>query len=60
VDALDLRRRALAKKISIAPGPLFSAKQKYPNFIRLTCALPWDERLEQALATLGRLATEMA
>jgi DNA-binding transcriptional MocR family regulator len=60
VDALDLRRRALAKKISIAPGPLFSAKQTYPNFIRLTCALPWDERLEQALATLGRLATEMA
>jgi DNA-binding transcriptional MocR family regulator len=60
VDALDLHRRALAKKISIAPGPLFSAKQKYPNFIRLTCALPWDERLERALATLGRLATEMA
>jgi DNA-binding transcriptional MocR family regulator len=60
VDALELHRRALAKKINIAPGPLFSAKQKYRHFIRLTCALPWDERLERALATLGRLAAEMA
>ena len=60
VDALDLHRRALAKKINIAPGPLFSAKQKYRNFIRLTCAIPWDERVERALATLGRLAAEMA
>jgi DNA-binding transcriptional MocR family regulator len=60
VDALELHRRALAKKISVAPGPLFSAKQKYRHFVRLTCALPWDERLEHALATLGRLAEELA
>jgi DNA-binding transcriptional MocR family regulator len=60
VDALELHRRALAKKISVAPGPLFSAKQKYRHFIRLSCALPWNDRLEQALATLGRLVEDMA
>lgn len=60
VDSLELHRRALARKISIAPGPLFSAKQAYRNCIRLTCALPWDERLERALVTLGRLADELA
>lgn len=60
VNAFKLHRRALEKKISIAPGPLFSAKQKYENFIRLTCAQPWNERVERALVTLGRLTEEMA
>ncbi len=58
-DALELRRRALAQGISIAPGPLFSATQKYRHCIRLSCAYPWGERLERALLTLGRLAQEM-
>lgn len=56
VDSLELHRRALEEKISIAPGPLFSAKQKYLNFMRLSCGDPWSGRLEQALITLGRLA----
>lgn len=60
VDALVLRQRALDAGISIAPGPLFSAKQKYRNFIRLTFALPWSERVEQAYTTLGRLVHELA
>lgn len=59
VNALALYRKALAEKISIAPGPLFSAKQRYPNFIRLSCGHPWSAELEQALATLGRLAGAM-
>lgn len=60
VDSFELQRRALARKISIVPGPLFSPKQAYRNCIRLTCALPWDERLERALVTLGRMAEELA
>lgn len=56
VDSLELYRKALEKKISIAPGPIFSAKQKYQNFIRLSCGQPWSDKLEQALVTLGRLA----
>jgi DNA-binding transcriptional MocR family regulator len=56
VDSLDLYRKALEKKISIAPGPMFSAKQKYRNFFRLSCGQPWSNKLEQALLTLGRLA----
>jgi DNA-binding transcriptional MocR family regulator len=56
VDSLELHREALEKKISIAPGPIFSAKQKYQNFIRLSCGQPWSDKLEQALVTLGRLA----
>jgi len=37
VNAPTLYRKALVGKISIAPGPLFSAKQGYPNFIQLSC-----------------------
>lgn len=54
-DALVLHRQALAVGISIAPGPLFSAGQRYRNCIRLNFANPWSERLEQALATLADL-----
>ncbi len=58
IDALDLTQRALARGISIAPGPIFSATQKYRNFIRLSCACEWDGRVGKALAELGRLIDE--
>lgn len=60
VDALELHRRALEHGVSVAPGPLFSAKQKYRHFIRLTYALPWSERVEQALIVVARLVQELA
>ena len=55
VDALALYRQALAAKISIAPGPLFSAKQRFPNYIRLSYANPWTPEIEQALIRLSQL-----
>ena len=55
VDSFALARRALAEKISIAPGPIFSATQKYRNYIRISCACAWDNRIEGALATVARM-----
>lgn len=55
VDSLELFRRALEQKIGLAPGPIFSAKGKYRNFIRLNCANPWSERIEKGLERLGEL-----
>lgn len=55
VDSLELYRRALQHRIAIAPGPIFSAKQKYRNFIRLNCGNPWSDPIEQAMKQLGRL-----
>ncbi len=55
VDALELHRAALANGISIAPGPIFSARQQYRNCLRLNYANPWSERLEQAVIQLGRM-----
>ena len=59
VDSLELFRRALAEKISIAPGPIFSPKQKFQNFIRLSCGAPWTEAMDQALLKLGQLIARM-
>ncbi|HHJ15739.1 MAG TPA: PLP-dependent aminotransferase family protein [Gammaproteobacteria bacterium] len=59
VDSLLLCQQALAQRISIAPGPIFSATGKYRHFIRLNCAQPWDEALEKAMITLGRMVHEL-
>lgn len=55
VDSLQLFQLALAQGISLAPGPIFSANRQYRNCARLNYGTPWDERCEQAMATLGRL-----
>lgn len=60
VDGTELFRTALASRIGIAPGIVFSAKADYRNFIRLSCGLPWTTTLERALEKLGRLVRELA
>ena len=54
VDTVKLSHRMLKHKISIAPGPIFSATQKYQNCIRLNCAQPWSAILEKALILIGQ------
>ncbi|MDX1383751.1 MAG: PLP-dependent aminotransferase family protein, partial [Thermoanaerobaculia bacterium] len=56
VDALHLYEKALDAGISIAPGPIFSASGRYRNCIRLNCALPWTQEVENAVRALGELA----
>lgn len=55
VDAMALHRAALAQRISLAPGPMFSARAEFQHHIRLTCGQHWDETLERAMRTLARL-----
>jgi DNA-binding transcriptional MocR family regulator len=58
-DALKVYQLAMASKISTAPGPLFSAKQRYRNFLRLNFGNPWSEKIEGAVRELGRIVTRM-
>ena len=58
-SALELQEQALERGISIAPGPIFSARERYQSFIRLSCGLPWSEQVERAVATLGQLAAAL-
>jgi len=55
VDGTDLFRTALASRIGISPGLIFSAKAHYRNYIRLNCGLPWSTTVERALEKLGRM-----
>ena len=55
VDSLDLHRRALDLGISIAPGPIFSARQQFKNHLRLNTGHPWTNTMEQAIQKLARL-----
>src|SRR5262249_8905644 len=48
VSALEVYEQALAARISLAPGPLFSAKSGYKNFIRLNCGNPWSQEIDDA------------
>jgi DNA-binding transcriptional MocR family regulator len=55
-DTLALSRRALAHRIGIAPGRLFSVGGRYAHCFRLNCGWALRGPLETALQTLGRLA----
>jgi DNA-binding transcriptional MocR family regulator len=55
-NALELQARALERGISIAPGPIFSARQRFTNCIRIACGNPWSDRIERAMVVLARLA----
>lgn len=60
VRALDIHRQALAQRISVAPGPIFSAQRGFEHCLRLNYGHAWDARAEAAVATLGRLVTQAA
>ncbi len=55
VDSLQLHQRALQYGISIAPGILFSASDKFRHCLRLNYACAADDRFEQAIKTLASL-----
>jgi DNA-binding transcriptional MocR family regulator len=57
VDALQLHDQALHWRIVVG---LFSARQRFTNFIRISAGAPWSERIAEGLRTLARLiATEV-
>ena len=55
VDALELHKLALSQSISVAPGQLFSADQRFSHHVRINYGHPRREQLQPALKTLGRL-----
>jgi DNA-binding transcriptional MocR family regulator len=54
-DSLALYESAMREGISIAPGPMFSASDRYRNCIRLNCGCTWTPLVERALARVGEL-----
>jgi DNA-binding transcriptional MocR family regulator len=59
-DSVALFERLIERRITIAPGPMFSASGRYRNCIRLSLGQPWSTRQERALREIGKLAREFA
>jgi DNA-binding transcriptional MocR family regulator len=58
-DAIDSRvvfEKALGQGICFVPGDAFSATGRYRNCLRLSCGHGWDQRIEDALKTVGGIA----
>jgi DNA-binding transcriptional MocR family regulator len=60
VDALEVHRLALQENISIAPGPMFSARREFNHNLRLNCGHPMTSQMERAIAQLGSIVRALA
>jgi len=60
IDAMQLHRAALDHGINITPGPIFSAKHAYENYVRLNFGHPWSPKIESAMQVLGELLWRLA
>jgi DNA-binding transcriptional MocR family regulator len=58
VNTSDFFQQALAQGVSFTPGIIFSPSGKYANYMRISYGVPWSEKVENAVKTLGRLVFE--
>ena len=55
VDTRKIFEIAIAQGISFAPGVIFSPTGKYKNYMRISFGFRWQEKLETAIASLGKI-----
>jgi DNA-binding transcriptional MocR family regulator len=55
VDSIEVHRLALDFGITVAPGPMFSARRQFGNFLRLNYGHPWTAAMDRAVARLGEI-----
>src|SRR5450830_972362 len=60
VDAMELYRRCLVLGITIAPGRIFAATNRYSNYIRLNYSYTWSIEIEKALKTIAKIVAELS
>jgi DNA-binding transcriptional MocR family regulator len=58
-DSVLLFEKLLERGITIAPGPMFSASQRYRNCMRLSVGQAWADKHERALREVGRVAQQL-
>lgn len=56
VDAMRLHTDALQEGISLIPGSMFSTVGSYGHCLRISCAMPWSDSVEDAVRRVGELA----
>lgn len=58
-NTVDLYNTAMANKISIAPGRMFTLQNQYNNCFKLNFGLLWNNKVEGALKLLGKLSGQL-
>ncbi|RYG51567.1 MAG: PLP-dependent aminotransferase family protein, partial [Chitinophagaceae bacterium] len=56
IDTMELYEKAAARKISFAPGRIFTLQQQFGHCMRLNYGLVWNDKLDAHLKVLGNLA----
>lgn len=59
INAYKLHKRALKHNIGIAPGQIFSSQGRFENCFRISYGMPWSDKVDSGLQTLGKLMKEM-
>lgn len=59
VDSLILFRRALEHKIAVLPGIICASGDTYKNCIRISCGMPYTDRIDQGIRTLATIVKGM-
>ena len=59
IDSLELFHRALEARIAVMPGIMCASGDAFANCIRICCGIPYDDRIEKGIKTLGQLTKEM-
>lgn len=58
-DAIALSQQAFKAGISVAPGSIFSASNRFTNCLRLSIGAPLSPQIEETVVRLGSLACAM-
>ena len=58
MHAQTLFETALREGIGTSPGVLFSSRGDYADCLRLSCGLPWNDKLDRAMRRLGQWAAQ--
>jgi DNA-binding transcriptional MocR family regulator len=56
-DTISLYNAAISKKIIFSPGSMFTLQKQFNNCMRLSYGLEWNEKTENGLKVLGKLAS---
>ncbi|MCB1754345.1 MAG: PLP-dependent aminotransferase family protein [Gammaproteobacteria bacterium] len=59
INTFEVYNRAIEENISITPGPLFSATEKYTNYMRLCAGILWTPDVRMAIQKLGGIISDM-
>jgi DNA-binding transcriptional MocR family regulator len=56
IDTIDLYNTAVSRKITFSPGSMYTLQKQFNNCMRLSYGLEWNEKTENSLKLLGKLA----